>query len=261
MLCSRKPWTGDADAVTDLAQLKFFATPPHDCSYLEGRKATTLFVDPAAEVDNTMYSALSGLGFRRSGRHVYRPHCADCNACVPVRIPSAAFRPRRSQQRIWRRNRDLEIRIAEPGLTEENYALYARYIEARHADGDMHPPSPEQFSSFLLCEWSETRFVEFREGRELVAVAVTDQVRDGLSAIYTFYAPDRPQRSLGVFGVLWQLRRARETGLPFVYLGYWIKQCQKMSYKTDYRPLEMFVGERWVRIASDVADGSAPPLP
>lgn len=243
---------GLESALTDLAQLKFFATPPHDCSYLDGQKATTLFVDPAAEIDNTMYSALSALGFRRSGRHVYRPHCADCSACVPVRIPAEGFRPRRRQQRIWRRNEDLQVRIAEPSLTEENYELYARYIEARHGDGDMYPPSPEQFRSFLLCEWSETQFVEFRADGELIAVAVTDQVLDGLSAIYTFYDPAQAQRGLGVHCILWQLRRARETGRAYVYLGYWIKQCQKMSYKTDYRPLEMFVGERWVRISSGV---------
>ena len=238
--------------MTDLAQLRFFATPPHDCSYLDGRKATTLFVDPAAEIDNAMYSALSSLGFRRSGRHVYRPHCADCSACIPVRIPAADFAPRRRQQRIRRRNDDLTVRIADPVLTDENYALYARYIEARHADGDMYPPSPDQFSSFLLCDWSETRFVEFREQGTLVAVAVTYHVHAGPSAIYTFFDPDQPRRSLGVHCILWQLEHARRTGRAYVYLGYWIKQCQKMSYKTDYRPLEMFMGERWVRIVDDL---------
>lgn len=234
--------------VTDLAQLKFFATPPHPCSYLDDRRATTLFVDPAAEIDNGLYSALSALGFRRSGRHVYRPHCDGCTACIPVRIPSAEFLPRRSQQRILRRNADLKVRIRPPRLTEENYALYARYIEQRHSDGDMYPPSPDQFRSFLLCEWSETLFVEFHAGNQLLAVAVTDQVGDGLSAIYTFYDPDAARRSLGVHAILWQLQHASETGRPYLYLGYWIKQCQKMSYKTDYRPLEMFVGERWIRV-------------
>ncbi|HSG91319.1 MAG TPA: arginyltransferase [Pseudomonadales bacterium] len=235
--------------MSDLAQLKFFATPPHPCSYLDDRKATTLFVDPAAEIDNGMYSALSALGFRRSGRHVYRPHCDACTACIPVRIPSADFVPRRQQQRVWRRNGDVEVSIRQPELTDENYALYARYIINRHADGDMFPPSPDQFRSFLLCEWSETLFVEFRVDGVLGAVAVTDQVHDGLSAIYTFYDPDMAQRSLGVFAILWQLHHALETERKYLYLGYWIKQCQKMSYKTDYRPMEMFVGERWIRVA------------
>ncbi|MDZ7825765.1 MAG: hypothetical protein U5R48_06975 [Gammaproteobacteria bacterium] len=135
--------------MTNLAQLRFFATPPHACSYLEDRRATTLFVDPAAEIDNDLYSSLSALGFRRSGRHVYRPHCEGCNACIPVRIPAAEFVPRRAQRRIRRRNADLEVRITEPRLTEENYALYARYIAARHADGDMYPPSP--ISSARSC--------------------------------------------------------------------------------------------------------------
>jgi arginine-tRNA-protein transferase len=235
--------------VSDLAQLKFFATPPHTCSYLDDRRATTLFVDPAAEIDNAMYSALSALGFRRSGRHVYRPHCDGCTACIPVRIPAAHFAPRRRQRRILAKNDDLTVRIAPAELTDENYALYARYIIRRHADGDMFPPSPDQFRSFLLCEWSDTRFVEMRLGDRLVAVAVTDHVHDGLSAIYTFYDPDLPKRSLGMYGILWQISHAHATGRPYVYLGYWIKQCQKMSYKTDYRPLEMFVGERWVRVS------------
>lgn len=234
--------------MSDLAQLKFFATPQHACSYLEDRQATTLFVDPAARIDNPMYSALSSLGFRRSGRHIYRPHCESCSACIPIRLPVARFDLRRSQRRVWQRNRDLEVALAAPELTDENYALYARYIEQRHADGDMHPPSPEQFRSFLLCDWSDTRFVEFRHDGRLLAVAVVDQVQDGLSAIYTFFDPTEGERSLGVHAILWQISYAAELGLPYLYLGYWIKQCQKMSYKSSYRPREMFIGERWIEV-------------
>lgn len=232
--------------MTDLAQLKFFATPKHACSYLPARQATTLFVDPAARIDNTLYSALSSLGFRRSGRHIYRPHCEHCSACIPIRIPVDRFHPRRSQRRIERRNADLEVRVAEPSLSAENYALYARYIGARHQDGDMYPPSPEQFRSFLLCDWSDTRFVEFRRADTLLAVAVMDRVQDGLSAIYTFFDPDQPQRSLGTQAVLWQIAEAQRLGLPYLYLGYWIKQCQKMEYKSSFRPLEIFFGDRWL---------------
>lgn len=234
--------------MTNLAQLKFFATPKHACSYLDEREATTLFVDPAARIDNPLYSALSSLGFRRSGRHIYRPHCEQCSACIPIRIPVRRFGARRHQRRVWQRNEDLEVHLCEPALTAENYGLYARYIEARHPGGDMYPPTPEQFRSFLLCEWSDTRFVEFRAEGVLLAVAVMDQVADGLSAIYTFFDPDRNERSLGVQAVLWQIQHAEDLGLPYLYLGYWIKQCQKMNYKSRYRPLEMFVGERWTEV-------------
>ena len=141
------------------------------------------------------------------------------------------------------------MQVRGPELTEENYALYARYITERHRDGDMYPPSREQFASFLLCEWSDTAFIEFRRDEQLIAVAVTDRVEDGLSAIYTFYDPDMHHFSPGVYAILWQIEHARQTGRPHLYLGYWIKQCQKMSYKTDYRPLEMFVGERWIRVS------------
>ena len=248
MLCCLD--TGDAGAsnVSNLAQLKFFVTPPHECSYLDDREATTLFVDPAARMDNDLYSALSTLGFRRSGRHVYRPHCEACSACIPVRIPVDRFALRRSQKRIHNRNADLDVRIVDAEFSEERYDLYARYIRERHSDGDMYPPSREQFRSFLLCEWSATRFIEMREGERLLAVAVVDVIRDGLSAIYTFFEPEASKRSLGVYAILWQIDYAARQGWPHVYLGYWIKQCQKMSYKTDYRPLEMYVGERWVGV-------------
>ena len=234
--------------MTDLSQLKFFATPPHACSYLEDERATTLFVDPAARIDPPLYSALSQLGFRRSGRHLYRPHCQACNACIPVRVRIEDFTPSRSQRRVERRNAGLTVTIAAPRLTDESYELYARYIEARHADGDMYPPSPDQFASFLFSDWSDTRFLSFRDAGRLVAVAVVDLVADGLSAIYTFYDPDEDARSLGRYAILWQLADARRRGLPHLYLGYWIKQCRKMNYKTDFRPLEMFLGERWVQV-------------
>ena len=234
--------------MTDLSQLKFFATPPHACSYLEDERATTLFVDPAARIDPPLYSALSQLGFRRSGRHLYRPHCQACNACIPVRVRIEDFTPSRSQRRVERRNAGLTVTSAPPRLSDESYALYARYIEARHADGDMYPPSPDQFASFLFSDWSDTRFLSFRDDGRLVAVAVVDLVADGLSAIYTFYDPDEDARSLGRYAILWQLADARRRGLPHLYLGYWIKQCRKMNYKTDFRPLEMFLGERWVQV-------------
>lgn len=234
--------------MTDLARIRFFLTPPHDCSYLPDQQARTLFIDPEAELDAQLYSRLSQLGFRRSGRHVYRPHCENCAACIPVRVQAASFRPRRRQQRILKRNEDLEVSNCPATFTEERYALYERYIGARHRDGDMYPPNREQFSEFLLASWSATRFLEFRHEGRLVAVAVTDEMEDGLSALYTFFDPDLPRRSLGVYAVLWQLQAVHRAGLPYLYLGYWIRESQKMRYKADYRPLEMLLGRRWVEL-------------
>ena len=234
--------------MTALAHLKFYATQPHPCSYLSDEQAVTLFLDPQQPLDPETYSQLSELGFRRSGEHLYRPHCTQCRACVPARIPAADFVPNRQQKRILKRNSDLQVTRRRPAMTEELYQLYSRYITARHSDGDMYPPSREQFRSFLVSEDGFCEFNEFRLDGRLLAVAVTDRLNNGLSAVYTFFDPDEAPRSLGRYAILWQIEQARQVGLPAVYLGYWIRNCRKMSYKTEYRPLEMLINQRWVRV-------------
>ncbi|WP_225774556.1 arginyltransferase [Pseudomonas sp. Marseille-Q5115] len=234
--------------MTELARLKFYATQPHTCSYLPDEQATTLFLDPSQPMDPGVYADLSELGFRRSGDHLYRPHCQRCNACVPARIPAARFLPNRQQKRILKRNADLTVSAARPRFTEEYFDLYKRYIDQRHADGDMYPPSRDQFSTFLVRDLPFSRFYEFRLGTRLLAVAVTDLLPNGLSAVYTFYEPEQERRSLGRFAILWQITEALRLDLGAVYLGYWIKNCKKMNYKTQYRPIELLINQRWVTL-------------
>lgn len=231
--------------MSSLKTLVFFATPPHECSYLDDREATTMFVDPRARVDKRLYSQLTALGFRRSGSHYYRPHCEQCNACIPVRLNAADFRPDRSQRRVWRRNADLEFRLVPAQFSERHYALYARYIEERHSDGDMHPPSREQFASFLVEGATESYFLEMLKDGQLIGLAVIDTLDDGLSAIYTVFEPAEESRSLGTLAVLWQLEEAARRDLPHVYLGYWIRECRKMNYKTRFRPIEALIDGQW----------------
>lgn len=235
----------------DISTIKLYSTHEHPCSYLDDRAATTVFVDPTLALDAHIYSELSDYGFRRSGGHIYRPHCLQCQACIPVRVPVASFRASRAQKRCLKRNADLYTQESPTINTDEHYRLYQRYIEARHADGDMYPPSREQYEEFLSSQWGVTRYIEMRssEDNTLIAVAVCDQLDQGLSAIYTFFDPDQGYRSLGVYAVLVQIREAQDQKLPYVYLGYWIRQCQKMSYKTQYRPLEMFINNRWHRFS------------
>lgn len=234
--------------MTELARLKFYATQPHACSYLPDEQATTLFLDPSQPMDMHVYAELSELGFRRSGDHLYRPHCQGCNACIPARIPATSFLPNRQQRRILKRNADLSVQAVRPSFNEEYYKLYARYIEQRHADGDMYPPSRDQFCTFLVRDLPFSRFYEFRLAGRLLAVAVTDMLPNGLSAVYTFYDPNEERRSLGRYAILWQIGEAARLGLQAVYLGYWIKNCRKMSYKTQYRPIELLVNHRWVTL-------------
>ncbi|MBO6658808.1 MAG: arginyltransferase [Pseudomonadales bacterium] len=236
--------------MTSLSELRFFTTPAHDCSYLEGKQAITLFADPLAKIDKELYSSLSSVGFRRSGTHIYRPYCQSCTACIPVRLPAALFAPRRRHKRVMQANHGVSITSHEPALTEEYFKLYDSYISERHDDGDMYPASRDQFQSFLVDGRPEARFYEFRDSDKLLAVAVADELNDGLSAIYTFFDPKEDARSLGVFAILWLIEHARELELDYLYLGYWIKQCQKMSYKMDYKPIELYVNNSWIKLDS-----------
>jgi leucyl-tRNA---protein transferase len=231
--------------------IKLFSTHPHPCSYLDEQEATTVFVDPEAAMDAGLYSRLSDLGFRRSGQHVYRPQCAHCNACLPVRIRLAEFKPNRAQRRTLKRNQDVELSQVDNIDTEECYALYARYISARHRSGDMYPPSRSQYRSFLTSEWGITRFLTARRSGVLVGVAVCDQLEKGLSAVYTYFEPDLHAKSLGSWFILQQINWAKSLGYPYLYLGYWIRNCQKMNYKTQYQPLECLRAGFWARLSAN----------
>lgn len=236
--------------MTRLAELKVYATHPHDCSYLPGEEATTLFIDPATRVDRHLYSRLSDVGFRRSGCHVYRPHCARCSACIPVRIVANRFRPGRSQRRIWRRNEDLRVCDLPDINDPATFALYCDYIASRHADGDMYPPSEQQYRSFLTSQWGCTRHLGFFLGEQLLCVAVSDVMDNGLSAIYTFFDPSQSGRGLGTYAVMWQVAEAARMGLDYVYLGYWIHNSRKMSYKSNFRALEILQNGVWSELGA-----------
>ena len=231
-------------------RLGFFTSPPHECGYLPKREAVTMFADPRINLNVEAYTWLSAHGFRRSGTHVYRPHCASCSACIPVRVAVNEFEPTRAQRRTLARNGDLEIRARPARFEREHFLLYERYLKVRHPDSHMDSTNPSAYMSFLTALWCDTTFYEFRRTQELLAVAVVDRLGDGLSSVYTFFAPDEPARSLGRQAILKQVEWAAAMGLPWVYLGYWIRDCRKMSYKHEYGPLEFYVNGEWTRDAS-----------
>ncbi|MGM0833023.1 arginyltransferase [Halomonas qinghailakensis] len=227
--------------------LRFFLTVPHACSYLPGKEATTLFLDPQESPVPGVYDSLSLLGFRRSGRHLYRPHCEGCNACRSVRIPVSDFSANRTQRKIRRINADIVTRIVPARYEADHYTLYADYIRLRHADGDMYPPSREQYRTFLTLEEPYAHLLEMRLEGKLVAVAAFDQLEHGLSAIYTFFSVDEglEKRSLGTFAILKLIELCGEKSLPHLYLGYWIEECRKMRYKRAFTPIEVLDGRHW----------------
>ena len=228
------------------SEIKLFATRPHQCSYLSGREATTVFIDPNLPMDRYLYSQLSDRGFRRNGRHVFRPHCAHCQACIATRLPVHRFTPNRTQRRLLRRNEDITLQLL-PNLDDDaTYQLYHDYICQRHADGDMHPPDREQYLEFLSPEWHTTQYLGFYREERIIAVAVIDRLLHGLSAVYTFFDTSEPKRSLGSWVILQQIALARSLQLDYLYLGYWIKESPKMAYKGLFQPLEVLRDGQWM---------------
>lgn len=227
-----------------LYDLRMFLTTDYPCSYLPERRARNLVADPTV-TDNLLYTQLAELGFRRSGEHVYRPHCRGCTACRSLRIPVERFQPNRSQRRLWKRNQDLQVRSLPAQFDKDHFELFARYVKARHNGAGMDPATPENYWSFVTSRWCATWLHEFRLDETLLAVAVVDRLNEGLSAVYTFFDPLQQTRGLGTFAILWQIAETKRLGLPWVYLGYWIEQCDRMAYKALFTPHEIFVPERW----------------
>ncbi|MDH5545343.1 MAG: arginyltransferase [Gammaproteobacteria bacterium] len=231
--------------------LKFFISTPSPCGYLKDRDSISLFADPKFPFTPAVYDLLIDHGFRRSADYVYRPHCPSCHLCVPVRVPVEEFKPSRSQKRVWKRNQDLRVTTHKLGLKQEHFDLYKKYQQSRHSEGEMARHDINRYFEFLDSEWSETLLMEIRDGNRLIGVAITDVVRRGLSAFYTFFDPEEEQRSLGTFAILWQIKFAKRLQLPWLYLGYWISETRKMNYKTRFLPLELRIDDGWQRITRD----------
>lgn len=231
-------------------RLPLLLSAAHPCPYLPRREARNLLIHPGARLTAGHYQQLLDQGFRRSGDIVYRPHCGDCRACVPVRIDSSAFSPDRSQRRCLRANADLVLKRGTT-LNDEDYALYRRYLIARHADGGMDPDDRAGFESLQDSPWGGVELWRFRRHGQLLACAVVDRLPDGYSAAYTFFepAPEWTGRSLGTYAVLRQIGIARDEGRRWLWLGFWIDGCATMAYKARFRPQEQYRDDRWRRIA------------
>ncbi|MFA7243298.1 MAG: arginyltransferase [Sulfuricellaceae bacterium] len=225
--------------------LQFYLTEPYPCGYVPGRTARSLMVAPNELVDAGVYSQLIHLGFRRSGLYTYRPQCLVCNSCIPVRLDAAGFTPNRTQRRVWKRQLGLTVKPRPLCFDFEHYSLYRRYQAVRHRGGGMDLDDEEQYRRFLLSSNVVTQLVEFREGAALRMVSVIDVLSDGLSSVYTFFDPDMPQASFGVYNILWQTALCHSLGLPYVYLGYWIADSEKMAYKINFQPLQGLIGGKW----------------
>ncbi|MGZ8151688.1 MAG: arginyltransferase [Methylovulum sp.] len=220
-------------------------THEHPCSYLDDELARSAFVQPAYPMTTSIYSRLIELGFRRSGDDVYKPDCTTCSACIPARLAPNLFKPNRNQQRCLKNNLSTRAIIKPPIFEQSHYDMYLRYQIARHQDGSMATSSRDEYLSFLRSSWCDTRFIEFSIDNELAAIAVIDQLDNALSAVYTFFEPKFSSYSLGTYAVLWQIEQALQQQKEFLYLGFWIKECKKMTYKIAYQPIQLLINNQW----------------
>jgi leucyl-tRNA---protein transferase len=247
---------------------QFYLTAPSPCPYLPGQEERKVFTHLVGERSTELNDLLTHGGFRRSQSIAYRPACETCRACVSVRVVAEDFRPTRSMRRILERNEDIvgDMRPAVP--TGEQYSVFRSYLDARHRDGGMADMSVLDYCMMVEDSHVETRMVEYRRrgaergasgraaagaagGRgsgELLAVALTDVLSDGLSMVYSFFASEEAPRSLGTFMILDHIARARRMGLAYVYLGYWVKGSRKMDYKGRFLPQERLSPDGWKRV-------------
>lgn len=228
-----------------MMRIPLIKTRPHSCGYLPNHSAQSCFVSPALPMTAGIYGKLIAHGFRRSGDEVYKPDCFACSKCIPTRLQSQYFKPNRSQKRCLQKHQNTQVLIKPPVFEAAHYDLYQRYQLSRHGDGEMARCTPEEYLDFLASRWCETQFVEFTIDGQLAAVAVVDCLENALSAVYTFYEPDLARYSLGTYAVLWQIQQAVLQNLEFVYLGFWVADCQKMAYKSQFQPLQKFEQHDW----------------
>jgi arginine-tRNA-protein transferase len=230
-----------------LSRLRFYLTEPYPCSYLPGQMARSQVFAPerGGKEQEEIYNALLRVGFRRNGMFTYRPRCDACHACIPVRLPVERLLPNRAQRRAWTRPQALEARAGLLRYEASHYRLYTRYQAARHPGGGMDGDDSEQYVQFLLPSFMDTRLMEFYEGGVLRMVSIIDFPGDGLSSVYTFFDPDVPGSAYGIYNILWQANLCRSLGLPYLYLGYWVRESRKMAYKANFRPLQGFMNGSW----------------
>ena len=228
---------------------QFYVTAPQPCPYLVGKIERKLFTALQGDAAGALNDTLSHQGFRRSQNVVYRPSCAGCSACLSARIVAGGFKPSRTQRRILRRNAGVARLATNPWATETQYRLFRRYLDARHATGGMADMDLHEFAAMVEETPVRSRIVEYHLGGELIAVCLTDLLSDGLSMVYSFYDPNMPEHSLGTYIILDHIAMAREAGLPYVYLGYWVPGSPKMDYKRRFEPLDIFHDGRWRSLA------------
>ena len=236
-------------------RLRFYLTTPGVCPYLPGLDERKVFTSLEEAADpSSLNDSLTQAGFRRSQRIAYRPACDGCNACISARIPVAEFDFARQWRRVLAKNSNLTAHLTPAKATEEQFWLLRRYLDSRHIDGGMADMTMLDYASMVEETPVRTFVIEYRDTQtgDLVAAALTDALNDGLSMVYSFYDPSEARQSVGSYVILDHIRKAAKAKLPYVYLGYWVRDSEKMGYKARFKPLEVLTPAGWRTMDLDV---------
>lgn len=242
------PNTASVQSLVDqfLAEEELSVSPPGPCPYLADREMVSECFQ-VEELAPDVYEALMNRGFRRNGGIVYRPRCAGCDECRQIRVPVADFAPSRSMRRVWRRNADLTVLVGPPRPSLEKWRLYRRYLEFEH-NGTMSGTA-EEFARFLYASPVHTEEIVYSLGERMAGVSIADRGPSSLSSVYMFFDPAHRRRSLGTYSILWEIDYCRRMGIPYYYLGYYVKGARTMEYKGRFRPAELLREQRhWVTL-------------
>ena len=228
-----------------LEKIQFYVTTKYPCGYINSQEAQSIVATPYKKVDKNTYGDLIQQGFRRSGQYVYKPQCHECNACIPIRVCVEKFTKSQSQKRILKKHSFITAKILPLNFKEEHYNLYVNYQNNRHRIKSEITNDIADYNDFLIKSNVDTKIIEFRAKGKLMMVTIIDIVKNGISAVYTFYDCNDSKLSLGTYSILWLLDFCNNEKLNHLYLGYWINDSKKMKYKVNFKPYELMINGSW----------------
>jgi leucyl-tRNA---protein transferase len=228
-----------------LEKIQFYVTTKYPCGYISHQEAQSIVATPSKRIDSSTYTDLIQQGFRRSGQHIYKPHCQECSACIPIRLCVKNFKISQSQKRTLKKHNHIAVKILPLKFDEEHYELYVSYQNSRHRISQETDNDIADYNDFLVKSNVDSQMIEFRFEGHLMMVTIVDILRGGVSAVYTFYDCKNLKLSLGTYSILWLLDFCKKEELDYLYLGYWINESQKMKYKINFKPYELMINGAW----------------
>ena len=226
-------------------KIQFYTTTKYNCSYIDKMDAQSLVVTPYKSINQSIFQDLIEKGFRRSGQYIYKPNCKSCTACIPIRLPVQKFLFSKTQKRIYKKHGYFKVREAPLSFKQKHFDLYLKYQNKRHSFINNDQNNLDDYNDFLIKSNVKSKFIEFWDGDLLKIVSIVDIVSDGISAVYTFYDPDDEKVSYGTYSIIWLINWCKAQQLKYLYLGYWIGECDKMKYKTNFKPYELYIKGYW----------------